>query len=39
MTEEYALENGFKPKAYLRDYLYVAQDTNNQFLLSQPTSF
>ncbi|KAF1761065.1 hypothetical protein GCK72_009319 [Caenorhabditis remanei] len=34
MTEEYALANGFKPKAYLRDYLYVAQDPKDQLLLS-----
>ncbi|KAF1761047.1 hypothetical protein GCK72_009301 [Caenorhabditis remanei] len=33
MTEEYDLANGFKPKAYLRDYLYVAQDTKDQLLL------
>ncbi|CAI2348567.1 unnamed protein product [Caenorhabditis sp. 36 PRJEB53466] len=34
MTEDYALANGFKPKAYLRDYLYVAQDPKDQLLLS-----
>uniref|UniRef100_A0A0N5AKT0 acetyl-CoA C-acyltransferase n=1 Tax=Syphacia muris TaxID=451379 RepID=A0A0N5AKT0_9BILA len=34
MTEEYALKNGFKPKAYLRDFLYVAQDPKDELLLS-----
>ncbi|GMT17340.1 hypothetical protein PFISCL1PPCAC_8638 [Pristionchus fissidentatus] len=34
MTEEYALANGFKPKAYLRGYQYVAQDPKDQLLLS-----
>ena len=34
MTEEYALANGFKPKAYLRHYQYVAQDPKDQLLLS-----
>ncbi|KAK0420762.1 hypothetical protein QR680_014870 [Steinernema hermaphroditum] len=33
MTEEYALKNGYKPKAYLRDYMYVAQDPKDQLLL------
>ncbi|CAB3402461.1 unnamed protein product [Caenorhabditis bovis] len=34
MTEEFALANGYKPKAYLRDYMYVAQDPKDQLLLS-----
>lgn len=34
MTEEYALKKGFKPKAYLRDFQYVAQDPVDQLLLS-----
>jgi len=33
MTEEKALALGLKPKAYLRDYLYVAQDPKDQLLL------
>ncbi|KAH7695841.1 Thiolase, partial [Aphelenchoides avenae] len=32
-TEEYALGKGFKPKAYLRDHLFVAQDPRDQMLL------
>ncbi|KAJ1373588.1 hypothetical protein KIN20_036037 [Parelaphostrongylus tenuis] len=34
MTEDFALANGYKPVAYLRDYLYVAQDPKDQLLLS-----
>ena len=34
MTEEFALANGFKPKAYIRAYQYVAQDPKDQLLLS-----
>uniref|UniRef100_A0A8R1Y1X7 acetyl-CoA C-acyltransferase n=1 Tax=Onchocerca volvulus TaxID=6282 RepID=A0A8R1Y1X7_ONCVO len=34
MTEDYALKKGYKPKAYLRDFLYVAQDPTDQLLLS-----
>ncbi|KJH53045.1 acetyl-CoA C-acetyltransferase [Dictyocaulus viviparus] len=34
MTEDFALANGYKPIAYLRDYLYVAQDPKDQLLLS-----
>ncbi|CAI4230750.1 unnamed protein product [Auanema sp. JU1783] len=34
MTEEFALANGYKPKAYLRDFMYVAQDPKDQLLLS-----
>lgn len=34
MTEEYALKKGYKPKAYLRDFQYVAQDPVDQLLLS-----
>ncbi|XP_072045934.1 trifunctional enzyme subunit beta, mitochondrial-like [Amphiura filiformis] len=33
MTEEKALAMGFKPKAYLRDFTYVAQDPKDQLLL------
>uniref|UniRef100_A0A8R1DUV8 acetyl-CoA C-acyltransferase n=2 Tax=Caenorhabditis japonica TaxID=281687 RepID=A0A8R1DUV8_CAEJA len=34
MTEDFALANGYKPKAYLRDYMYVSQDPKDQLLLS-----
>jgi len=33
MSEEKALELGYKPKAYLRDYMYVSQDPKDQLLL------
>lgn len=33
MTEEKALAMGYKPKAYLRDYVYVAQDPKDELLL------
>ncbi|XP_071487762.1 trifunctional enzyme subunit beta, mitochondrial-like [Diadema antillarum] len=33
MTEEKALAMGYKPKAYLRDFVYVAQDPKDQLLL------
>lgn len=33
MSETKALEMGFKPKAYLRDYVYVSQDPKDQLLL------
>lgn len=33
MTEEKALSLGFKPKAYLRDFIYVSQDPKDQLLL------
>lgn len=33
-SEDYALKNGYKPKAYLRDILFVAQDPVDQLLLS-----
>lgn len=33
MTEEKALSLGFKPKAYLRDFVYVSQDPKDQLLL------
>lgn len=33
MTEEFALANGYKPIAYLRDYVYVGQDPKDQLLL------
>lgn len=33
MREEKALALGLKPKAYLRDYLYVSQDPKDQLLL------
>uniref|UniRef100_A0A1I7X6M8 acetyl-CoA C-acyltransferase n=1 Tax=Heterorhabditis bacteriophora TaxID=37862 RepID=A0A1I7X6M8_HETBA len=34
MTEDFALANGYKPKAYLREFQYVAQDPKDQLLLS-----
>lgn len=34
MTEEKAKELGLKPKAYLRNFLYVSQDPIDQLLLS-----
>ncbi|KAH7689677.1 Thiolase [Aphelenchoides avenae] len=33
-TEDYALKKGYKPKAFLRDFLFVAQDPKDQLLLS-----
>jgi acetyl-CoA acyltransferase len=33
-TEEFAKKRGLKPKAYLRDFLFVAQDPKDQLLLS-----
>jgi len=33
MTEEKALEMGYKPKAYLREFMYASQDPKNQLLL------
>lgn len=33
MSEERALQLGMKPKAYLRDFLYVSQDPKDQLLL------
>lgn len=33
MTEEKALEMGYKPKAYLRDFVFVAIDPKDQLLL------
>ena len=33
MSEDKALALGFKPKAYLRDYVYVSQDPKDQLLL------
>ena len=33
MTEEKALALGYKPKAYLRDFCYAAQDPKDQLLL------
>uniref|UniRef100_A0A0K0EJT4 acetyl-CoA C-acyltransferase n=1 Tax=Strongyloides stercoralis TaxID=6248 RepID=A0A0K0EJT4_STRER len=33
-SEEFALKKGYKPKAFIRDYLYVAQDAKDQLLLS-----
>ena len=33
MEEEYAKSLGLKPKAYLRNYVYVAQDPKDQLLL------
>lgn len=32
-NEDYALKMGYKPKAYLRDYLFVAQDPRDQLLM------
>lgn len=33
MTEEKAKQLGLKPKAYLRDFIYVSQDPIDQLLL------
>lgn len=33
MEEQAALEEGYKPKAYLKDYLFVAQDPGEELLL------
>lgn len=33
MTEEKAKELGYKPKAYLKDYIYVGQDPKEELLL------
>lgn len=33
MTEAKAKELGLKPKAYLRDFIYVSQDPKDQLLL------
>ena len=33
MTEEKAKQMGFKPKAYLRQFIYVSQDPKDQLLL------
>jgi len=33
MTEEKALAHGYKPKAYLRDFVYASQDPKDQLLL------
>ncbi|XP_061180896.1 trifunctional enzyme subunit beta, mitochondrial-like [Saccostrea echinata] len=33
MSEEKALQLGFKPKAYLREFVYVSQDPKDQLLL------
>lgn len=33
MTEEKAKQMGYKPKAYLRDFVYVAVDPKDQLLL------
>ncbi|KAI1719110.1 3-ketoacyl-CoA thiolase [Ditylenchus destructor] len=33
-SEQYAIEHGYKPKAYIRDTLFVAQDPKDQLLLS-----
>ena len=32
MTEDKALELGYKPKAYLRDFVYMSQDPIDQLL-------
>jgi len=39
MTEDKALQLGYKPKAYLRDYLYVSQDPIDQLLLASVTRY
>ena len=33
MSEDRALAMGYKPKAYLRDFIYVSQDLKDQLLL------
>ena len=33
MTEEKALAMGYKPLAYLRDFIYVSQDPKDELLL------
>lgn len=33
MTEDKAKQLGLKPKAYLRDFIYVSQDPMDQLLL------
>ena len=33
MSEDKALELGYKPKAYVRDFHYVSQDPKDQLLL------
>lgn len=33
MTEDKAKQMGLKPKAYLRDFIYVSQDPKDQLLL------
>lgn len=33
MSEDYALQHGYKPKAYLRQFTYVAMDPKDQLLL------
>ena len=38
MTEDKALQLGLKPKAYLRDYLYVSQDPVDQLLVGYVNS-
>ena len=38
MTEEKAKAIGLKPKAYLRDFVYVAQDPKDQLLLGSVLS-
>jgi len=38
MTEDKALELGLKPKAYLRDFLYVSQDPVDQLLVGYVAS-
>merc|ERR1712142_565828 len=35
MSEEKALAMGYKPKAYLRDFVFVSQDPKDQLLLGQ----
>ena len=33
-SEEYALQKGYKPRAYIRETMFVAQDPKDQLLLS-----
>jgi hypothetical protein len=39
MSEDKALELGFQPKAYLREFVYVSQDPKDQLLLGLAISF
>jgi acetyl-CoA acyltransferase len=39
MTEEKAKKLGLKPKAYLRNFVYVAQDPKDQLLLGKTSKY